>query len=996
MTSMFEQFEQPDMKTKNVPSAEMSMSAYINVSLEQEAPIFSKSKKDFTPSERITHVAIANKYLIIVMANSVLFRMNLNNPQQTSEISLSKYTSTTKITNLFLDPTGNHLLITFVAKNDGGSGPEILYLSKKLDKVRTTSKFRGNDFTAVAWNPLNESENTTGPILLGTSKGLIFETEITLEGEKFFTSSFSSSLEQYWRQLPHYLPLYGNRDEDGLIFDIGKGTDTPINNLEFHKLPRQDKYVVIVTTPSRFYYFTGSVNSEDKPILQQVFNKYLNVPEKDTYMECKNNNNLSKLQLWSENLNTPDSFAWITEEGISFSQIDISTDNIESISLKTNFISYPKSIYEDSVLKKFPIAVALTQFHILLAYTDSVKGVCLLNQEIVYEDNYNEAFGRLINLIKDVRTGDIWAVTENSVFRFKVTREERNIWQIFCDKGEFELAKKYSKSNIQCYNHVLIKEADKLFGDGKYELSAQRYAETECKLEEVCLKFIEAGQSDALKMFLRCKMNMLKPQDKTQITMIVLWVMELYLIKLEEGRLLGMEESTAYVELQKELDKFIAMDEVSNCIKNNKSTVYNLLSSHGDKTNLLKLTIINKDFEQIIQQHIFKNNFHDALEVLKSQKNYALYYHFTPILMQMIPKHMVKVIIEQGKKLAPLKLLPAMVTCNSEFHAKEIIHYLEFCIDKLKNTDKAIHNFLISLYAKYDSEMLMKYLDSQGQELSLVNYDIHYALRLCHEHKQDKACVKLFGLLGMWKAAVDLALTIDIDLAKTIVNMSPEDDFELKKKLWLKIAEHLVKSTEDIQQIMEFMQQCEFIKIEDVLPFFPDFVTIDYFKDAICNSLKEYNQNIQNLKEEMEEATKSAKQVREEIEAFRNHHTIINTSDNCEVCNKMLLIKSFYMFPCRHMFHSDCLLTELSPFLGPAKRNRLSDLNKQLSLYNNQFNLDNLSTGSTGMSHREQLRAEIDNILASECPYCGEIMIKNIDQPFIEDHEYEMIMKEWE
>lgn len=34
-------------------------------------------------------------------------------------------------------------------------------------------------------------------LLLGTSKGLIFETEIVLEGDKFFTTS----LEQYFRQV---------------------------------------------------------------------------------------------------------------------------------------------------------------------------------------------------------------------------------------------------------------------------------------------------------------------------------------------------------------------------------------------------------------------------------------------------------------------------------------------------------------------------------------------------------------------------------------------------------------------------------------------------------------------------------------------------------------------------------------------------------------------------------------------------------------------------
>lgn len=83
-------------------------------------------------------------------------------------------------------------------------------------------------------------------------------------------------------------------------------------------------------------------------------------------------------------------------------------------------------------------------------------------------------------------------------------------------------------------------------------------------------------------------------------------------------------------------------------------------------------------------------------------------------------------------------------------------------------------------------------------------------------------------------------------------------------------------------------------------------------------------------------------------------------------------------------------------FVGPAKRNKLDDLNRQLKILNTQGQSDNLSTNSAGMSAKELVKAEIDNIVASECLYCGENMIRNIDKPFIEEHEYEKIMKEWE
>ena len=47
---------------------------------------------------------------------------------------------------------------------------------------------------------------------------------------------------------------------------------------------------------------------------------------------------------------------------------------------------------------------------------------------------------------------------------------------------------------------------------------------------------------------------------------------------------------------------------------------------------------------------------------------------------------------------------------------------------------------------------------------------------------------------------------------------------------------------------MEFLTQCPSVKIEDILPFFPDFVTIDHFKSAIVESLQDYSKHITDLK----------------------------------------------------------------------------------------------------------------------------------------------------
>lgn len=71
-----------------------------------------------------------------------------------------------------------------------------------------------------------------------------------------------------------------------------------------------------------------------------------------------------------------------------------------------------------------------------------------------------------------------------------------------------------------------------------------------------------------------------------------------------------------------------------------------------------------------------------------------------------------------------------------------------------------------------------------------MNYNVHFALRVCHEKNLTRACVHLSSLLGLWESAIDLALTVDTDLAKEIANMPPQNEIELRRKLWLKIGKN--------------------------------------------------------------------------------------------------------------------------------------------------------------------------------------------------------------
>lgn len=108
---------------------------------------------------------------------------------------------------------------------------------------------------------------------------------------------------------------------------------------------------------------------------------------------------------------------------------------------------------------------------------------------------------------------------------------------------------------------------------------------------------------------------------------------------------------------------------------------------------------------------------------------------------------------------------------------------------------------------------------------------------------------------------------------------------------------------------MRFLETTEgLLKIEDILPFFPDFVVIDDFKEEIAHALEGYSAHIDVLKGEMNEATKTAESIKEDIGALKKRFVTIDAGERCSVCSQILLTRQFYVFPCRHKFHADCLI----------------------------------------------------------------------------------------
>lgn len=393
--------------------------------------------------------------------------------------------------------------------------------------------------------------------------------------------------------------------------------------------------------------------------------------------------------------------------------------------------------------------------------------------------------------------------------------------------------------------------------------------------------------------------------------------------------------------------------------------------------------------------------------------------------------------------------------------------YLEWIIDEgiigrhqRDARSRAIHNLLLSLYAAQPIEdPLLQYLDDCLSDLSpappagsalgsggylspvmthLLNekdkeehphddhhnnndssdtppFDLQFGLRTCLENNRKRACVRIYCAMGLYVEAVDLALTVDVELAKDAANRPPRDETTLRKRLWTRIAVHIVSHGGGAAGAIEVMEQSACLRIEDVLAYFPGTTTIGDFKTEVTESLREADLAIAGLRTEMRNYTETAELIRTDIKALRNRCGAVRVGQKCDVCRDPVLSRHFYLFPCGHAFHNDCLLADMMKHLNSSQRRRVGELTQLVQRM--QTLLSAVADGGASVlttlgvtaelsslgiapearataadikmtltSRSEEMQGELDRYVAGECLYCGDVMIRSIADPLGTDY----------
>nr|KJB12423.1 hypothetical protein B456_002G017100 [Gossypium raimondii] len=861
----------------------------------------------------ITCMAAGNDVIVIGTSKGWIIRHDFG-VGDSNDIDLSAgRPGEQSIHRVFVDPGGSHCIATVV----GSGGADTFYTHAKWTKPRVLSRLKGLVVNAVAWNRQQITEASTREVILGTENGQLYEIAVDEKDKR----------EKYIK------PLFELAELPEAIMGLQMETAIMSNG---------SRYYVMAVTPTRLYSFTGIGT------LETVFASYLN--RAVHFMELPGEIPNSDLHFFIKQRRAIH-FAWLSGAGIYHGSLNFgaqhsSPNGDQNFVEKKALLDYAKLSNGAEVVK--PSSMAVSEFHFLLLIGNKVKVVNRISEQIIEElqfDQVSDSSSRgIIGLCSDATAGLFYAYDQNSIFQVSVNDEGRDMWKVYLDMKEYAAALANSRDPLQ-RDQVYLVQAEAAFSSRDFLRAASFYAKINYILsfEEITLKFISVNEQDALRTFLLRKLDNLSKDDKCQITMISTWATELYLDKI--NRLL-LEDDTALVnhnsEYQSIIKEFRAF--LSDCKDVlDEVTTMRLLESYGRVEELVYFASLKEQHEIVIHYYIQQGEAKKALEVLrKPAVPIDLQYKFAPDLITLDAYETVEFWMASNN-LNPRKLIPAMMRYSSEPHAKnethEVIKYLEFCVHHLHNEDPGIHNLLLSLYAKQeDDSSLLRFLQckfGKGQENGPdFFYDPKYALRLCLKEKRMRACVHIYSMMSMHEEAVALALQIDPELAMAEAD-KVEDDEDLRKKLWLMVAKHVIEQEkgtkrENIRKAIAFLKETDgLLKIEDILPFFPDFALIDDFKEAICSSLDDYNKQIEQLKQEMNDATHGADNIRNDISALAQRYVVIDRDEDCGVCRRKILaiggdyrmasgytavgsMAPFYVFPCGHAFHSHCLIAHVT------------------------------------------------------------------------------------
>ncbi|KAI1617992.1 Pep3/Vps18/deep orange family-domain-containing protein [Exophiala viscosa] len=934
--------------------------------VETTLPIFNveRVQLQFNIASDFVAGQVANNVLILALATGRILRIDLESPSDIDDVDLPKKISEVGlIRRMFLDPSASHLIIsTTLGEN--------FYLHSQSKQPKALSRLKGVLIEAIAWNP-SQPTASTREILVGATDGNVYEIYIEPASEFY-------------------------RREERYSANVWKIPDGAVTGLWAETIEgKSDLRRVIVASHSRLCHWIGKTGGKGKEgsasIYADLFSKEAPITYDTTGASSTAPSSFSvSPESDGPGTDSERSFAWLYSQGVLTGKLSTSptTSNLGTKIFSETKL-HPRSVFPETMsarggrkLIQDPVAsTILSQWHVLALAEGRVVAVNRLDGSVVYDQVVLEPGQSALGLVSDQKKNTYWLFTTQEIFEVTATDEERDIWKIMLQNQDYDAALRYAKGATQ-KDSVATASGDYLSNKGQYMDAASVWGKSSKAFEEVCLSLIDNGQEDALRRYLMTKLGVYKKSSTMQRVMIATWLIQIFMAKLNSlddmvATKAELLENTDAGGAKRDLDQTRA--DYQDFVTKYKSdldakTVYEVISSHDREEELLFFANTITDYDYVLSYWVQREKWNEALSVLNKQSNPETFYRYSNVLMTHVPTGFVEILMRRSN-IDAQKMIPALLTYNETANVplaqNQAVRYLNFVVTSNFEVPASVHNALISIMASHQSpseSALLGYLETQP---SPPLYDADFALRLCIQHDRVQSCVHIYSAMGQYQQAVELALQHDdIDLAAIVADRLEGND-RLRKKLWLLIAEKKIKEAASIKEAINFLKRCELLKIEDLIPLFPDFVVIDDFKEEICEALEEYSRHIDSLKQEMDLSQHTAEQIKAEIAALDRRYAIVEAGERCWICTLPVLSRQFFVFPCQHAFHSDCLGKRILENCGSSKRKRIKDLQTEVN--------QGLSIGP----QRQKLVQELDGLVAEQCVLCGDLGIKQIDEPFV-------------
>lgn len=816
---------------------------------------------------------------------------------------------------LFVDKTANHVLVSV--------GSDNYYWTPGWARAQLLPKLSGVVVTSAAWTPPDELRGAytlpppaahahwlaSGHVLLGTATGAIFEALLATQ-----VSNNASGGDLFDR-----LARFGSNDiasSERFVHHMHT-IDGSVTGLAVHV--DGQRATVLATTATRLHEFSGRVGHGDSSsAFGRLFAPYLGPGVTSLRTELPGRRDHTALVV--RRVPTLDgghcaSAAWLTDAGVYRATIQPTQDPALR---RADMIPLPVDA---------PHTLLCTEWHLVFASDNAVCCTRTLDHKAVFDTTLPLAADeRILGVTADTSNGTYWLYTDTNIFEIIVTDEGRDIWRVFVDRHEYDHALRHARTPSQT-ELVHARHADTLIEQQRYLDAACELAQTARNFESVVLSFIDAGADDALREYVALRLSTMR--GRTQRLVLATWLADMSLSKLNAAEAAGSNTADAAAALRGLLcDYRTSLD---------PKTTLSLIARHGRADIWFYYARLVGDYEAIVSRLVLERRWEEAIAALGQQSSLQLYYQFSGVLMRHAPAAVTEAWM-RNDALDIRPLIPALLQHKPrDGEVNYSIRFLEHATKQC--ADHAVHNLLLTLLAERAASSavsgdravmlapLLSFIESRS--LGTAFFDPDYALRMCARKGLREACVRLYAAMDLYEDAVDLALESgDVDLACRCADRAHGSTSQ--KELWLKIARHVV-DTQDMHAAMAFLQRTSLLSIEDILPFFPDFSVIDDVKTEICETLENYVERIDTLKSDMDRMALTAGHIQDDIQALSRRFLLIDPDQRCIQCAAPLSLRHLYIFPCRHGFHADCLVTEVTRHLPPRLLRRLLQLQDELA-----------------------------------------------------------------